>query len=137
VAADLTEDTSHVHAPSQSSRFSITSTALLAQSRSAPLVHSDGSGKRLVLFDDAKEGGKPRLTIGKRKSFVGTVRACFPHDFTYEITYDFISHAGWLRNLFKGGSTTLQLISGALVLQRWSCLKVGRRDPGSPLSVCC
>ncbi|KAG5648223.1 hypothetical protein DXG03_006180 [Asterophora parasitica] len=73
VAADLTEDTSHLVSTSKTQRAS--ASAVVAQSDSHP-THSSGhsSGgvpKRVVLFDHTMPMvDRPRM--GKRKSFVGT-----------------------------------------------------------------
>ncbi|KAJ3513546.1 hypothetical protein NLJ89_g2888 [Agrocybe chaxingu] len=70
VAADLTEDTSHIGSSSHSNKFSITSTLAMSQPRTSSASTHSG-GKRGVAFDDSVPGiSRPR--IGKRKSFVGT-----------------------------------------------------------------
>lgn len=68
VAADLSEDTSRSSNPA-TKPYSVTATAALPQARAVPM---NSNGKRGVVFD----GTSPviqRPTIGKRKSFVGTV----------------------------------------------------------------
>ncbi|KAF8168254.1 kinase-like domain-containing protein [Crassisporium funariophilum] len=72
VAADLAEDTSHIHSSSHSKSHSVTARAALSESKSLPLsttVNSSSSSKRMVAFDEA-EPVRPKM--GKRKSFVGT-----------------------------------------------------------------
>ena len=66
VAADLSEDPSQrVAANSHSRDYTLTATAVLDQA----------AQKRSVSFDG---NVKPRLKIGKRKSFVGTVSVVYP-----------------------------------------------------------
>ncbi|KAF8971425.1 kinase-like domain-containing protein [Flammula alnicola] len=69
VAADLAEDTSHVHSSSTSTELgSVTAKPPLADSQVVPSISAINNAKRAVAFDD----GAPKPRIGKRKSFVGT-----------------------------------------------------------------
>lgn len=73
VAADLAEDTSHHSSSSRS--HSITAAAALIQPRLST-SNEQSNGKRGVGFDGPSPAiAKP--TLGKRKSFVGTVRTPF------------------------------------------------------------
>ncbi|KAF8807266.1 kinase-like protein [Phlegmacium glaucopus] len=69
VAADLTEDTSHIQSSTLTNK-SHSPTSALSQSKSASELRSS-SAKRAVAFNEASpDASRPR--IGKRKSFVGT-----------------------------------------------------------------
>lgn len=74
VAADLSEDTSRSSLPTPKP-YSVTATASLPQARSA------SNGKRGVAFGGTSPAIQ-RPTIGKRKSFVGTV--CAYHVFFFQ-----------------------------------------------------
>lgn len=116
VAADLSEDSSHLHSSTTSNGrgYSITAKAALVPSQSAPIL----SSKRGVAFDGgASPAGGP--IIRKRKSFVGTV-STFPEIYQSQPLTLLISPAGCHRNLSRENNMILQRTYGALESQRWN-----------------
>ena len=114
VAADLAEDTSH-H-PSTTKPHSITAAAALVQPRSS---NDHGSGKRGTGFDGSPPS-VPRPTIGKRKSFVGTVSRALKQRYQLVLNAMFSSPVGCRLSSFKANNMIHHLISGVLVSLRWS-----------------
>jgi serine/threonine protein kinase len=113
VAADLTEDTSDVHSTSRThSNFTIPSSAEIPQVNSSSV-----STKRNI--SPAKRVLPIRPGMGKRKSFVGTVRFTCHSDLQCENNFLF-SRVGWLQSLFRESNMMQKQIFGVSVLQRWS-----------------
>jgi Protein kinase domain len=103
---------------------------------SAPLADEDHThvhdkASRAVIFDPDVNSPQRRPSVGKRRSFVGTVGS--PQHHKTLITLNPISHVGWHPNSFQASIMTQAPISGPLASQRSSWRRGGLPDHGNHL----
>jgi serine/threonine-protein kinase OSR1/STK39 len=94
-------------------------------------THVNDKASRAVIFDPDVSSPPRRSRVGKRRSFVGTVRS-FPLSQDL-IVLNSISHVGWLQNLFPASITTRAPISGPSVSRPSSWLRGVLPGHESPL----
>lgn len=102
----------------------------------APLADEDHShvhdkASRAVIFDPDVDSPQRHASVGKRRSFVGTVGSP-PHHKTLIIPNP-ISHVGWRPNSFQASTMTPAPISGPSASQRSSWHRGGLHDHGNHL----
>jgi serine/threonine-protein kinase OSR1/STK39 len=92
---------------------------------------------RAVIFDsDVKPAPAPRLSkVGKRRSFVGTVRL-FPwkSGISHDPYLSHLSHAGWLQSSYPVSNTIRAPTSGPSASQPSSWLRAVPHDHENPLA---
>ena len=94
-------------------------------------THVNDKASRAVIFDPDVSSPPRRSRVGKRRSFVGTVRS-FPLSQDL-IVLNSISHVGWLQNLFPASITTRAPIFGPSVSRPSSWLRGVLPGHESPL----
>jgi serine/threonine-protein kinase OSR1/STK39 len=94
-------------------------------------THIHDKASRAVIFDPDVDSPQRHASVGKRRSFVGTVGPP-PHHKTLIIPNP-ISHVGWRPNSFQASTMTLAPISGPSASQRSSWHRGGLPDHGNHL----
>jgi serine/threonine protein kinase len=98
-------------------------------------THIHDNASRAVIFDPDVNSPPRHASVGKRRSFVGTVRT--PHHHETLITLNPISHVGWHPNSFQASTMIPAPIYGPSASQRSSWHRGGLPDHGNHLVQSC